>query len=386
MTILHIITRLILGGAQKNTVLCAKAQVAAGHRVIIAYGPIYGPEGSLLAEAKKAGVETVELSSMRRAVLPHHDLNCYFQLRKLIKQTKPDIVHTHSSKAGIIGRIAAWHCKVSAVIHTIHGLPFHDHQPRWIHQLYIILERIAARRCHKLVGITQAMIDAFKDKKIGKHPDQFTVIPSGVSVEQFTQPTADRKVTRKAYGIPVDAPVLGIVARLDPLKGHHDLLDIYPDLLKKYPELHMLFVGDGWDRENIEKQIEANKWEKKVILAGLVPPQQVPSLLGAIDIMALPSYQEGQGRTLVEALLCGCAIVGYDVGGIGEVCIDGNTGRLVSVGNKEQLRDAIDQLLVDPAMMQQLVAQGKTHMLEYFSEQVMVEKLAKLYDELLGLI
>ena len=134
MTILHIITRLILDGAQKNTVLCAKAQVAAGHRVIIAYGPIYGPEGSLLAEAKKAGIQTVELSSMRRAVLPHHDLNSYFQLRKLIKQTNPDIVHTHSSKAGITGRLAAWHCKVPAVIHTIHGLPFHDHQPRCTHR------------------------------------------------------------------------------------------------------------------------------------------------------------------------------------------------------------------------------------------------------------
>ncbi len=383
MTILHIITRLILGGAQKNTVLCAKAQVAAGHRVIIAYGPIYGPEGSLLAEAQKAGVETVELSSMRRAILPHHDVISYFQLRKLIKQTRPDIVHTHSSKAGITGRIAAWHGKVPGVVHTVHGLPFHDKQPRWVHQLYVTLERLAAKRCHKIVGITQAMIDAFVDKRIGK-PEQYDVIPSGVSVDEFQSPTADRHHTRTAYGIPDTAPVLGIVARLDPLKGHHDLLDIFPALLKRHPDLRMFFVGDGWDRERIEQRIEDKGWDKQVILGGLVPPSQVPSLLGAMDIMALPSYQEGQGRTLVEALLCDCAIVGYDVGGIGEVCIDNQTGRLVKVGDNDQLMHAIDQLLEDETKRKTLAAAGKQHVMENFTETVMVERLAKLYEQLLG--
>lgn len=383
MTILHIITRLILGGAQKNTVLCCKAQVAAGHRVVLAYGPIYGPEGSLLTEAQVAGVETVELSSMRRAILPHHDLISYFQLRKLIKQVKPDIVHTHSSKAGITGRIVAWHCKVPGIVHTIHGLPFHDKQPRWVHRLYVTLERMAAKRCHKLVGITQAMVDAFAEKRIGK-PQQFCVIPSGVSVGEFTQPTASCEVTRKAYGIPDHVPVLGIVARLDPLKGHHDLLEIYPKLLARHPQLRLLFVGDGWDRERIEKHIEDNHWNKQVILAGLVPPMQVPSLLGAMDIMALPSYQEGQGRTLVEALLCGCAIVGYDVGGIGEVCIEGHTGRLVDVGDKEQLAIAIDDLLSDAAYRRKLADAGREHVMTHFTETVMVQRLAELYENLLG--
>tara|TARA_Y100001933_G_scaffold264744_1_gene332209 strand:+ start:94336 stop:95496 length:1161 start_codon:yes stop_codon:yes gene_type:complete len=383
LTILHIITRLILGGAQKNTVLCCKAQVAAGHRVILAYGPIYGPEGSLLTEAQNAGVETVELSSMRRAILPHHDLISYFQIRKLIKQTKPDIVHTHSSKAGITGRLAAWQGKVPGVLHTVHGLPFHDKQPRWIHQTYVMLERFAAKRCHKIVGITQAMIDAFIEKRIGK-TEQFAIIPSGVSVEEFATPTASREVTRQAYGIPNDVPVVGIVARLDPLKGHHDLLDIYPKLLERHPDLRLFFVGDGWDRDQIEKRIEDQHWEKQVILAGLVPPRQVPSLLHAMDIMALPSYQEGQGRTLVEALLCGCAIVGYDVGGIGEVCIDRQTGRLAPVGNKDQLAQAIHDLLADPTHRKKLADAGYKHVIKHFTEQVMVQKLEDLYQQMLG--
>ncbi|HCD33767.1 MAG TPA: glycosyltransferase family 1 protein, partial [Phycisphaerales bacterium] len=174
------------------------------------------------------------------------------------------------------------------------------------------------------------------------------------------------------------------VARLDPLKGHHDLLDIYPKLLERHPDLRLFFVGDGWDRDQIEKRIEDQHWEKQVILAGLVPPRQVPSLLHAMDIMALPSYQEGQGRTLVEALLCGCAIVGYDVGGIGEVCIDRQTGRLAPVGNKDQLAQAIHDLLADPTHRKKLADAGYKHVIKHFTEQVMVQKLEDLYQQMLG--
>ena len=383
MTILHIITRLILGGAQKNTVMSCAAQVASGHKVALAYGPIYGPEGSLLEEARRSGAETIEVNSMRRAVLPAHDLRCYFALRKLIRRLKPDVVHTHSSKAGIIGRAAAWREHVPAVVHTIHGLPFHDQQSRVIHRVYVAAERFAARRCHKLVGITQAMCDAFAAEHIGR-PEQFSVIPSGVDVSAFDQPTAPRDTTRRAYGIPADAPVIAIVARLDPLKGHDDLLDVLPALLARHPGVHLLFVGDGWNRPALEKRVADSDWEQRVIFAGLVPPTQVPSLLRASDIMALPSYQEGQGRTLVEALLCGCAIVGYDVGGIGEVCIDGKTGRLAKVGDRQELTEVLTWMLDNPDKRLALARQGEQHAREKFNARTMVEQIETLYAQALG--
>lgn len=383
MKILHIITRLILGGAQKNTVMTCAAQVESGHEVHLAFGPIYGPEGSLLAEAKASGAVLHEVKSMRRAVLPGHDVLCYFALRRLIGQIKPDVVHTHSSKAGIVGRTAAWAENVPAVIHTIHGLPFHDQQSRWLYRTYVTAERFAARRCHKMIGITQAMCNAFVEENIGQS-DQFTVIPSGIDIDAFAADTAPRDVTRRAYGLPLGAPVIGIVARLDPLKGHDDLLDVLPRLLKSHPETRVLFVGDGWHREALENRVADAGWEERVIFAGLVPVMQVPSLLHAMDIMALPSYQEGQGRTLVEALVCGCAIVGYRVGGIPEVCIDGKTGLLAKVGNREELFAALLCMLDEPDYRERLVAAGAQLARERFDVRSMTANIMRVYENVLN--
>ena len=187
MTIVHVITRLILGGAQQNTVLTCAAQVAAGHTVTLIYGPIYGPEGSLLAEAQKSGANLVRVSSLRRPILPLHDYYCYHALRRRIRELQPDIVHTHSSKAGIIGRAAAWDERAPVVIHTIHGLPFHSRQPRWLYRVYVATERWAARRCHKMIGVTRAMCETFRRHGIGA-PDQFEVVPSGVVLADFVLP------------------------------------------------------------------------------------------------------------------------------------------------------------------------------------------------------
>jgi glycosyltransferase involved in cell wall biosynthesis len=357
--------------------------VRAGHDVRLAFGPIYGPEGTLLPEAAAGGVQTVQVRWMRRAVLPVHDYLCYRSLRRLIREFQPHVVHTHSSKAGILGRAAAWAERVPAVIHTIHGLPFHDRQSRLVHHGYVLSERWAARRCHKLVGITAAMCRIFQDKGIGR-PDQFTVVPSGVEVEAFARCDVPSGVTRQRYGIPQDAPVVGLVARLDPLKGHEDLLDVLPALMDRHPGVRLMFVGDGWHRAVVEKQVKDAGWTDRVIFTGLVPQEQVPSLLRAMDIMALPSYQEGQGRTLVEALLCGCAVVGYDAGGIGEVCVDGKTGRLVPIGDRAALAGAIMDLLDHPQERHRLAAQGQAHVQQHFSAELMYRRLEEIYREVLG--
>jgi glycosyltransferase involved in cell wall biosynthesis len=383
MRILHVITRLILGGAQQNTVTSCAAQVAAGHRVWLAYGPIYGPEGSLLDEAKRSGATLVEVKSMRRAILPVHDYVCYRALRRLIREIKPDIVHTHSSKAGIVGRAAAWSERVPAVVHTIHGLPFHERQPRVVHALYVGLERWAAKRCHKLIGVTEAMNEAFRANGIGR-PEQFTMVPSGIDLSMFQPPEGSRDATRAALGIAPDAPVVGIVARLDKLKGQDDLLDTIPRLVPRFPDLKVLIVGDGWHRQHLEQRVDREGFRGHVIFTGLVPPRRVADMLAAMDVNTLPSYQEGQPRTLVQALLCGTAIVGYNAGGIGEVCIDGQTGRLVPVGDRDALAAAIGDLLADPDERRRLAQQGQAYARERFDSRVMTRRLEEIYAEVLA--
>lgn len=398
MKILHVITRLIQGGAQQNTVLSCAAQVRAGHEVHLAYGPIYGPEGSLLDEAKASGAVLHEVGSMRRAVNPWHDVRCYYALRKLIREIKPDVVHTHSSKAGILGRAAAWaemnantQLKMTGsivpiapgvIIHTVHGLPFHDKQPRWVHRLYVGLEKWSVKRCHHLIAITPAMVEVFGRKGIAG-PERFAVIPSGVDLSRFEIKNDARESARQRLDIPSDVPVVALLARLDALKGHDDLLDSLPKLKNILPDIQLLFIGDGWRREHLEKRIAEAGVSDHVRLMGFVPHEQMSGLLPAADVKVLPSYQEGQSRTLIEALLCGCGIVAYEVGGIPSICIDGETGKLVPVGDKQALADAIVWMIEHPDERQAMTERGRTLVREKFSADHMTRELERLYQCLL---
>ncbi len=385
MKILHVITRLIQGGAQQNTVLSCAAQVKAGHEVHLAYGPIYGPEGSLLEEARASGAVLHEIKSMRRAVNPWHDIRCYRSLRRLISDIKPDIVHTHSSKAGIIGRGAAWAEGVSVVVHTVHGLPFHDRQSKLVHRLYVMLERWAAKRCHHMVAITPAMVDAFRSKAIAGE-DLFTVIPSGINVEDFDVLGVDVTRVRDEFGFSADSFVIGLVGRMDPLKGHADLIEAMKSVIPNVePWIDCTFVGDGWYAQQVRQIILDGDdfFADHFSFSGLVPLEQMKQNYSAMDLVVLPSYQEGQSRVLAEALLCGCAIVAYDAGGISSICIDGQTGKLVPVGDKQALADAIVWMIQHPQERRLMVERGRQLVREKFSAEHMTRELERLYERLL---
>lgn len=386
MRILHIITRLILGGAQQNTVLSCAAQVKAGHEVHLASGPIYGPEGSLLDEAKASGAVLHEVSSMHRAVLPWHDVRCYFALRRLIREVKPDIVHTHSSKAGIIGRAAAWKGNAPVVIHTVHGLPFHDHQSRLVHRLYVALERWAAKRCHHLIAISPQMVEAFESSGIAAS-SKFTVIPSGVDVDAFDVSDTTVGEARKMFGFMNDEQVIGLVARMDPLKGHHDLIDAMKQVVPRLTggQVMAWFIGDGWFAGRVRRTIaQGNEhFADHFVFSGLLPFDRMKPAYRAMDVVVLPSYQEGQSRTLIEALLCGCGIVAYDSGGIGSICIDGETGKLVPRGDKKALAEAVIWMFEHPEQRRLMVARGQKLIRERFGADTMVEQLETLYRKLI---
>jgi len=393
LKILHVITRLILGGAQQNTVMSCAAQVAAGHDVHLAYGPIFGPEGSMLAEAEASGATLHEIPSLVRELAPVPDFRCYRALRQLVQQVRPDVVHSHSSKAGVLVRGAAWaetqtnfwgHAAdmtlpETRVIHTVHGLPFHDHQPRLKHRLYVGLERWAAKRCHHLVAITPEMVNAFVDKQIAPR-EKFTVIPSGVDVAAFAARPEARAATRARLGIPDDAYVVGHVGRLDPLKGHADLLDVLPRLREEGRDVWLLFVGDGFGRAAVEGHVHMK--QGRTVITGRVDLADVPGCLAAMDVMTLPSYQEGQSRTLVEAQLSELPTVAYATGGIPSVMGGGAAGRLVPTGDKDALAEAVLALMADPQVAAALAAAGRAHAVEHFGAEKMHAELLELYERL----
>ncbi len=405
MRILHISTRLILGGSQENTVLSCEGQARAGHDVHLAFGPIYGPEGSLLERVEKfragpggdgpggdgRGITTHVVQDLVRELSPARDLDCYFALKRLIRAIKPDIVHTHSSKAGVIGRGAAWAVGGRfgggriGVVHTVHGPPFHPYEKPWRNRLYIASERWAARRCHKIVCVADAMTRLFLSHRIGR-PDQYVTVYSGMETAPFLEPAPgeSREEVRAALGIEAGDLVIGTVARLAELKGHDDLLDALGSDLLKHPGLKLLWVGDGWWRDRLEQRIGAMGLSRQVLMTGLLPPERIPGLMRAMDVLAHPSYREGLPRTVPQALLAGTGVVAYDTDGTSEVVRDKETGRLVRAGDITALREAVLWMLEDEPRRRVTAQRGRELCRERFDAGAMVRELERVYEAARG--
>lgn len=400
MRILHISTRLILGGSQENTVLSCEGQADLGHDVHLAFGPIYGPEGSMLDRVRAFATEngrtiaTHEVPDLVREVSPLRDRRCLAQLDALIRDIQPDIVHTHSSKAGVLGRLAAWRvwksnpARTPAVIHTIHGPPFMpvEGSPigrakvRTKNLIYTLAERRAARACHRIVSVADAMTEQFRARGIGT-PDLYTTVRSGMDTSPYLAPEPTREAVRAELSIDESDFVIGTVARLAQHKGHDDLLDALGGDMRADPRLKLLWVGDGWWRDRLMERAHTLGVEDQVIATGLVPPERVPVLLRAMDVLAHPSYREGLPRTVPQALLSGVLPIATDTDGTGEVCRDMQTGRLVTVGDTAALRAAVRWAREQPNEARALAQRGREECRVAFSAETMVAELDRVYAD-----
>ena len=311
------------------------------------------------------------------------DLRCYHSIRRLIRGWKPDVVHTHSSKAGILGRLAAWNEGVRCVVHTIHGLPFHPYQSRLRTRFYILAERIAARRCHRIVVVADAMSTQALAAGIGQR-DQFVTVYSGMEVDQFIKPRWSRTEARAEIGVTADDFVLGTISRLAELKGHDDLLDAVSPLMQSRPNLKLLWVGDGWWRKRLLKRVETLGLAGRVISTGLVPPQKIPKYMQAMDALAHPSYREGLPRAVPQALLSGVPVVVYDVDGAPEVVTDGRVGRLIRPGDIAGLRAAVEWMMDHAAQRLEMGHHGREQCRQRFAAERMVQRLEEVYASVVG--
>ncbi|MCK4873488.1 MAG: glycosyltransferase family 4 protein [Phycisphaerales bacterium] len=388
MRILHISTRLILGGSQENTILSCEGQADLGHTVALAFGPIFGPEGSLLDRIEShGGVETIQTRFLERELKPVTDLRCYRELRRLIRVWKPDIVHTHSSKAGVIGRAAAWKEGGAAaklgVVHTIHGLPYHPYQSALKHRIYITAERFAARRCHAIICVADAMTTQSLAAGVGR-PEQYVTVRSGMETHTFLDPSITREAARRELSIEPGDLVFGTVARLAELKGHDDLLDALGDALKEHPNWKLLWVGDGWWADRLLGRVREMGLTSQVISTGLVPPADIPKMMQAMDVLIHPSYREGLPRTVPQALLSDVPVIAYDVDGTREACIPDQTGILVKPGDLPALRDAVVWMATHEDERSRLAQTGRALCEEEYAAPKMVERLEQVYEDILA--
>ena len=381
MTILHIITRLIVGGAQENTLLTCEGLHARGHKVFLLTGPSLGPEGSLMERALFGGYQVLTTPHLVRSPHPWHDAGAYRHIKSLCRRIKPDVVHTHSSKAGILGRAEAAALHDPLVVHTIHGLPFHPYQPGLVNKAWIALERWAARKSDAIISVADAMTKQALDAGVGR-PEQFTTIYSAMDVTPFLAPEPTPAAVRHSLGISADRLVFGTIARLQPLKGHDDLLAVAGAVLAQVPQAHFLWVGDGVYRARFEQTLRENRWSDHFTLTGLVPPARIPELVRAMDVLVHPSYREGLARALPQAALSGLPLVSYDCDGAGEVCVPDQTGLLVGTGDVPALQNALLWMAGHGDRRQAMGAAGRALCLERFPAKVMVDKIEDLYQRI----
>lgn len=383
MRITHVITRLIVGGAQENTVASVLGlRAVPGLDARLVSGPTTGPEGSLESLFAETPDALHILPSLVRPVHPLLDARAWMALTRLLRKNRPDIVHTHSGKAGILGRLAARTAGIRIVIHTIHGPSFGPFQGNLANAAFRTAERLAGHATTHFVVVAHAMARQYRAAGIGR-PDQFTRVVSGFDLDPFLRSRPDPELRRR-LGIQPGDFVVGTIARLFENKGHDDLVAAAPDLVRDLPQLRFLWVGDGELRSSLEAQIARLGLSRHFLFAGLVPPAAVADYVGQIDALVHLSRREGLARALPQALAAGRPVVAYDCDGANEVCINGRTGYLVPVGNLTALRERIRLLARDPSLRAQLGGQGRDLVRELFPVERMVEDLLALYRRLVG--
>lgn len=381
MRVLHLITRLIVGGAQENTLASVLGlRSKPGFDVRLLSGPTSGPEGSLQSQAERIPGLLTLVPSLVRPIDPFRDTLTFFVLKRTFVRDRPDLVHTHSGKAGLLGRLAARAARVPFIVHTIHGPSFGPFQGPVPNAAFRSAERIAGRFTSHFVVVANAMAQQYLAAGIGR-PDQFTRIWSGFDLEPFLLPR-DALAIRAKLGLSPEHVVIGKIARLFALKGHDDLIEVAAVLTPTHPQLRFLLVGDGSWRSRIETEIARRGLSRFFVFTGLVPPTEIPELLCAVDMLVHLSRREGLARALPQAMAAGRPILAYDCDGAREVCLENRTGYLIQPGDLHTLAEHIRRLAADPAKRDILGTGGRRLACENFSVEKMVEDLAALYERL----
>jgi len=382
MHICHVITRLIIGGAQENTLLTCRGLVERGHRVTLVAGPETGPEGSLWPQASEIGCDLVRLEAMHRAVRPLQDGRARRELYHLFERIEPDVVHPHSSKAGILGRSAAARARVPAIVHTIHGMSFNRTQPRVVRSFYRFLERWAARHTTAFVSVADAMTDQAVAAGIAPR-ERFVTVRSGIQTDRFAPRLDLRERFRREWGVSDDQIVVGTIARLFENKGYEDIIAAMPTAVRHHSGLKFVWIGDGAYRTRYARTLEAIGLRDRVQFLGLMKPDDVAGCIAGFDMLLHASRWEGLPRAVVQGLLTGIPAVSYDNDGAPEVVIPGETGILVPLGEAQELAEAIAALAADPELRGKLGERGRSRCVELFDWRRMVTKLEALYLALL---
>jgi glycosyltransferase involved in cell wall biosynthesis len=362
MKVCHVITRLIVGGAQENTVATCIGLRKLGYDCELVTGPQTGPEGSL-----DAGMPVTIINELRREPNPVFDVLACRELYQLFRARRYDVVHTHSGKAGFVGRLAARLARVPVVVHTIHGPSFYRYQNPIGNWLFRWAEQLAGEWTTQFVSVADAMTEQYQAAGVA---GKYVTIHSGMNLEPFLRVDSQPDF------------VVGKIARMFRLKGYEYLFEAAPQIVAAVPNVKFLLIGDGINRQRYERWAERLGMRDRFVFAGLVRPEEIPNYLAQMDVLVHLSLREGLPRTVTQALAAGKPVVAFDVDGAREVCRDGETGFLIRAEDAGGVAAAVIRLLQDKMLAARFGAQGREFVRSLFTEELMVRQIDELYRRL----
>jgi glycosyltransferase involved in cell wall biosynthesis len=373
--VLHVITRMDVGGSSDDTLMLVTRLAKPEFDNHLISGATVDPVPGLSEILARAAVPWNQVPHLQRALSLPRDLAALRDLRRRMRALRPDIVHTHSSKAGFVGRLAARMAGVPRILYTPHGHVFHSYYGSPLTRVFIALERFAARFTERIVVLTDAEIEQHLAVGVGRR-GQFVKIPSGVELPAVQAEACGAARVRQELGLSGETPLIGVVARLVPVKGLRYLIAAMPEILRRCPEAHLALAGDGEQRLGLEGLARDLAVADQVHFLGF--RRDAAAVTAALDVFVLPSLNEGQGRVLVTSMALGVPVVATKVGGVPEVVEDGRQGLLVPPADPQALGQAIAALLTQPDYAAALGAAGRERA-PLFSSEVMLTRHAELY-------
>jgi glycosyltransferase involved in cell wall biosynthesis len=381
--ILRVIARLNVGGPALHVTYLARGLAERGYETTLVAGDVARGEESMAFVADRAGVQVVRLPGLSRELSPVRDALAAWRLAKIIRRVRPDVVHTHTAKAGAVGRAAALLSGLRrrpVVVHTFHGHVLRGYFGHAGTLLFRAIETVLARATDRLVAVSPEVRDALV--ALGVAPERkFSVIRLGIELEPRVAFDGDTTELRRRHGIPSDAFVVGWFGRMTAVKRTDDLLTTLAALREDGVEALLLLVGDGADRVNLEQRAHELGLARQCLFLGY--QEDVAPWYAVCDAVVLTSASEGTPVTIIEALAAGRAVVATAVGGVRDVVDDGETGYLVPPGDTEALAERLGRLVRDPAQREAMGREGRERVLRRYAVERLVGDVDDLYQELL---
>lgn len=382
--ILRIITRLNVGGPAIHTVLLSSSLNREGYRDILVCGSPDNTEGDMKYFADSHGVSPIFVKELQREMSLVNDIKAFFKIAGIIRREKPDIIHTHTAKAGAIGRCAAIFCGVKVKVHTFHGHIFDGYFSPVKARVFLWIERMLAVFTDKLIMVSDRVKYEIVTKLKVTGKSKAALIPLGLELDDFLSVQDPVNGFKKRFNLKESSIAVGIVGRLVPIKNHRLFIDSAKDIIDNNPgsDVKFFIVGDGQERGFLEKYVRGLSLEDRIIFTGWM--RDLAYVYAGLDIVALTSLNEGTPVSLIEAMASSRPVISTDVGGVGDLIIDGQTGILVKSGKASDFSAALVRLIKDVSLRSMLGRNARAYVKDRYAKDRLINDIKKLYTECLN--